>query len=141
LSLQDYKLNAFTKKVGDSADQPSGTPAEIKAIFDAAPEELRQKFNSLIDALLSAYLSKWTVSTAWDINGYTENGAYRVGDELNILHASFPNNAYHYGTLVVQGYGQSVTQTYYTHDGNMYYRTKWNDSDWHPWKKVTATDA
>lgn len=47
------KLNAFTKKVADFADQPSGTPAEIKAQFDAAPDELRTYFNNLIDALKS----------------------------------------------------------------------------------------
>jgi hypothetical protein len=47
------KLNAFTKKVADMADEPTGTPAEIKAWFDAAAEELRQYFNNAIDALKS----------------------------------------------------------------------------------------
>jgi hypothetical protein len=46
-------LDAFTKKVADMADQPSGTPSEIKAAFDAAPEELREYFNNLVNALKS----------------------------------------------------------------------------------------
>jgi hypothetical protein len=46
------KLQSFTKKVADLPDQPSLSPNELKAQFDAAPEELRQKFNTLIDALM-----------------------------------------------------------------------------------------
>ena len=48
------KLNAFTKKVADAADQLTGNPAEAKALFDAAPEELRTYFNNLVDALKSS---------------------------------------------------------------------------------------
>jgi hypothetical protein len=47
------KLTAFTKKVADAADQLTGNPADTKALFDAAPEELRTYFNNLIDALKS----------------------------------------------------------------------------------------
>lgn len=47
------KLTAFTKKVADLADDVQGNPAELKADFDAAPEELRSYFNNLIDALKS----------------------------------------------------------------------------------------
>jgi hypothetical protein len=47
------KLSAFTQKVADAADQLTGNPAGTKAIFDAAPEELRTYFNNLIDALKS----------------------------------------------------------------------------------------
>jgi hypothetical protein len=47
------KLSAFTQKVADAADQLTGNPAGTKAIFDAAPEELREYFNNLIDALKS----------------------------------------------------------------------------------------
>lgn len=47
------KLTAFTQKVADSADQLTGNPAETKAIFDKAPEELRTYFNNLVDALKS----------------------------------------------------------------------------------------
>lgn len=43
------KLNSFTKKVADLADRPSLDPVAIKAQFDAAPEELRQYFNNLVD--------------------------------------------------------------------------------------------
>lgn len=49
------KLNAFTKKVQDLADKPNATmsAAEVKAQFDAAPNELRLAFNQLIDDLQS----------------------------------------------------------------------------------------
>jgi hypothetical protein len=47
------KLTAFTKKIADLADVIQGNPAELKADFDAAPEELREYFNDLIDALKS----------------------------------------------------------------------------------------
>lgn len=47
------KLTAFTKKVADMADQPTGTAAELKAWFDAAPDEVRTYLNSLIDGLKS----------------------------------------------------------------------------------------
>jgi hypothetical protein len=45
------KLDSFSKKVSDLSDKPSLTPTALKAQFDAAPEELRGKFNDLIDAL------------------------------------------------------------------------------------------
>jgi hypothetical protein len=46
------KLSAFTKDVSDLADKPSLTPTELKAQFDAAPDEVRQYLNKLIDALV-----------------------------------------------------------------------------------------
>jgi hypothetical protein len=46
------KLTAFTKKVSDLSNKPALNPTELKAQFDAAPEELRQYLNKLIDALL-----------------------------------------------------------------------------------------
>ncbi|ULT55394.1 hypothetical protein L1999_20140 [Neobacillus drentensis] len=45
------KLDSFSKRVSDLADKPSLTPSALKAQFDAAPEELRNSFNALIDAL------------------------------------------------------------------------------------------
>ncbi len=47
------KLTVFTKKVQDLADKPNGTmtASEVKAQFDAAPNELRLAFNQLIDDL------------------------------------------------------------------------------------------
>ncbi|WP_243299142.1 hypothetical protein [Bacillus litorisediminis] len=49
------KLLQFTKKVSDLADKPNQTmsAAEVKAQFDAAPDEVRQYLNQLIDALQS----------------------------------------------------------------------------------------
>jgi hypothetical protein len=47
------KLLSFTKKVSDLADKPNATmsAAQVKAQFDAAPDELRLSFNALIDSL------------------------------------------------------------------------------------------
>lgn len=47
------KLNGFTKDVSDLADKPNATmtAAELKAQFDAAPDEVRIYLNKLIDAL------------------------------------------------------------------------------------------
>lgn len=42
----------FTKKVADLADKPTLNPNELKAQFDAAPDEVRQYLNKLIDALM-----------------------------------------------------------------------------------------
>jgi hypothetical protein len=42
------KLESFMKKVSDLADRPTINP---KTQFDAAPDELRQYFNKLIDSL------------------------------------------------------------------------------------------
>lgn len=49
------KLNAFTKKVSDLADKPNATmtAAEVKAWFDAAPDEVRIYLNKVIDSLQS----------------------------------------------------------------------------------------
>lgn len=48
------KLNSFKKKVSDLPDKPTMEADELKAYFDAAPEELRAAFNKLIDALTAA---------------------------------------------------------------------------------------
>jgi hypothetical protein len=45
------KLISFTKKVADLADRPSLNSTELKAQFDAAPDEVREYLNKLIDAL------------------------------------------------------------------------------------------
>lgn len=49
------KLNTFTKKVADLADKPNATmtAAQVKAQFDAAPDEVRQSLNAVIDQLQS----------------------------------------------------------------------------------------
>lgn len=49
------KLTRFTKKVSDLADKPNSTMTaeEVKEQFDAAPEEVRNYLNQLIDDLTS----------------------------------------------------------------------------------------
>lgn len=57
MPITDKKITAFTKDVADLADKPnqSGmTAAQVKAQFDAAPNELRVAVNELIDLLLAA---------------------------------------------------------------------------------------
>ncbi|GEM_PF-4983686 len=55
MTIIDKKISAFTTSVADLPDVPTPsatlTAAELKAKFDAAPNELRQAFNDLIDAL------------------------------------------------------------------------------------------
>lgn len=46
------KLNSFTKDVSDLPDKPLITTAELKNWFDAAPNEVREYLNKLIDALM-----------------------------------------------------------------------------------------
>jgi hypothetical protein len=79
--------------------------------------------------------SRNQISSLTDISGYTTNGTYRVYS-ANGLHGSFPSGAYQYGTLVVFTNGNSTTQMYYAHNGGTYTRTKWNTSDWMPWKSI-----
>lgn len=45
------KLTNFTAKVADLPDRPTLATAELKAQFDAAPDEVRVYLNQLIDAL------------------------------------------------------------------------------------------
>lgn len=49
-------LNQFTSRVSDLPDKPNTqmTAAELKAQFDAAPEEMRAKYNALVNVLKSS---------------------------------------------------------------------------------------
>lgn len=55
MPILDKKIAAFTKDVSDLADRPNQTgmnAAQVKAQFDAAPNELRVALNSVIDVLI-----------------------------------------------------------------------------------------
>lgn len=52
--IQDTKLVKFTNRVADLPDEPVMSAAELKACFDACPEELRIKHNDLISNLFAA---------------------------------------------------------------------------------------
>ena len=54
MDFADNKLTSFTKKIIDLIDQPNMQPNELKAYFDSSPEELRQAYNGLCDALTTA---------------------------------------------------------------------------------------
>lgn len=53
MSLEDYKLLAFTDNVQELPNRPGIGATALKAWFDAAPDELRVKYNALIDALMT----------------------------------------------------------------------------------------
>ena len=54
MDFADNKLTSFTKKIIDLIDQPNMQPNELKAYFDSSPEEVRQAYNGLCDALTTA---------------------------------------------------------------------------------------
>ena len=49
MAFTDHKIDAFTHKISDLADQPNLPPDELKARFDSSPEELRQAVNAICD--------------------------------------------------------------------------------------------
>ena len=54
MSLNDYKINTFSKPVSALADRPRITAAELKAWFDSnSTNEIKTSINSLIDALVA----------------------------------------------------------------------------------------
>ncbi|RFU70341.1 hypothetical protein D0469_07000 [Peribacillus saganii] len=57
-------LNGFTKKVADMPDRPNRqlTTAEVKAQFDAAPEELRVFVNNIISQLNADFALKQEIN-------------------------------------------------------------------------------
>jgi len=80
------------------------------------------------------------LSAAADWNTYTTPGIYRYGraDWTGVT-----NNpaaaAYTFGTLSVLGTGTNgITQVYYPHQAGsgVWYRTKWNASDWTAWGQL-----
>lgn len=49
--LQEFKIDTFDKKIAELPDVPQLSAGELKACFDAPPEQLRQSLNGAIDAL------------------------------------------------------------------------------------------
>ena len=49
MAFTDHKISAFTHTISELADQPNLPPDELKARFDACPEELRVAHNALCD--------------------------------------------------------------------------------------------
>lgn len=52
--ITDYKINTFQKPVASLADAPELSAQELKAYFDASPEECRAAVNGAIDTLTAA---------------------------------------------------------------------------------------
>ena len=49
MSFSDHKITQFTHRISELADQPNMPADELKARFDACPEELRQAVNGICD--------------------------------------------------------------------------------------------
>ena len=49
MSFSDHKITQFTHKITDLPDQPNLPADELKARFDACPEELRESVNGICD--------------------------------------------------------------------------------------------
>jgi len=99
------KLVSFTKKVADLADKPSLNPSELKAQFDAAPDEVRVYLNKLVDALVKTTagdsgaknigVTTITGVTGADIQTVLENLVILSGSNANGNYVKFPD-----GTLI-----------------------------------------
>lgn len=84
------KLVSFTKDVSDLADQPAlGSAAALKAHFDAAPDEVRQYLNKLIDALKKTESGDSGAKNigATSISGLTGTDVQALLESLNTLKA------------------------------------------------------
>ena len=68
MSFTDHKITSFQHKIADLADQPTLPPDELKARFDACPEELRVAHNAVCDdaARLEARVEGIVVETFGD---------------------------------------------------------------------------
>ena len=49
MAFTDHKISAFAHKISELADQPNMPPDELKARFDACPEQLRVSLNAVCD--------------------------------------------------------------------------------------------
>ncbi len=87
------KLNGFKKKVSDLPDQPTLTPIELKAQFDAAPEELRVHLNQIIDDIQKSIADikqqeddiNAVLLNGW-VNGYGQQQARYYKDAVGRVH-------------------------------------------------------
>ena len=51
MAITDQKIGAWTSPVVNEADQPQRTAADMKAVFDSNSNQIKAKYNALIDAL------------------------------------------------------------------------------------------
>ena len=51
MAIKDRKITAWTSPVSNEADQPKRAAAEMKAVFDANSNQLKDAFNNVIDDL------------------------------------------------------------------------------------------
>jgi hypothetical protein len=88
------KLNSFTKDVSDLADHPIIDPVVMKAQFDAAPNEVREYLNKLIDVLLRTTAGDSGAKNigATNITGLTGTDVQTILEDLTTkTYAATPN--------------------------------------------------
>lgn len=86
------------------------------------------------------------VIASQDWNSIQTAGTYRVFNS-SMLHG--PSGVYPYGTLLVLVSGNSITQAFFEHGlttssfsrNNLWFRTKWNASDFTPWAMAGRQDT
>ena len=68
MSFTDHKITSFQHRIADLPDEPQIPAADLKARFDACPEELRQSLNAVCDdaARLEARVEGIVVDTFGD---------------------------------------------------------------------------
>jgi hypothetical protein len=129
------KLDSFTKKVSDLSDKPSLTPTALKAQFDAAPEELRGKFNDLIDGLKKTTAGDSGAKNIGvsSISGVSGNDIQTVLEKLITISGSNANGNYVKlpdGTLIqwfnVTFLANAITWSTAAQVGSTYYYTATN---------------
>ena len=113
---------------------------KLYQLKDATPTwtligDLLMDYNTVVQA-------KGNISTTTgDWNTYVTAGVYQVGGANWTGSTNGPNTAkstlYSYGQLVVTVYGSVVMQMYIAHSatqtGGIYFRMKYNATDWTPW--------
>lgn len=95
--LTDNKITAWTNPIVNEADRPQRSAAEMKSIFDSNSNQLKEAFNALIDALISANAAselgaatgtiQSTINDLWSALGaaveecktYTDNASFAAG--------------------------------------------------------------
>lgn len=114
------ELAAFTQKVSDAADQIVGNPVVAKAIFDAAPEELRTYFNNLVKALKATTIGD---------SGAKNTGATAITGLTGTDVQSLLQSLYDVTVKKETSWNTPATFNYWSNYGNGYYDLKYKKDD------------
>jgi len=139
------KLLNFTKDVSDLADIPSLTPTELKAQFDAAPDEVRVYLNKLIDALLKTAAGDSGAKNvgASTISGLTGSNVQTLLEaintaKLNLTGGTITGNLNIVGNLSENGFGVSAVTEFGSNGSGHYIR--YDNGVQECWYNIEPTD-